>query len=100
MSVIGAFSIMPSWKDYGQSGSYWFVRRIIAGKRACVAFFRFALKDRCSSTQQSGNRVPEADFRVMIVGISVSKHSNYWQILDKQLYWQGRLASAPVVCVL
>jgi hypothetical protein len=42
----------------------------------------------------------QADFRVVIVGISVSKHSNYWQILDKQLYWQGRLASVPVVCVL
>jgi hypothetical protein len=28
----------------------------------------------------------QADFRVVIVGISVSKHFNCWQIPDKQLY--------------
>jgi hypothetical protein len=31
---------------------------------------------------QRGDHSPQADFRVVIVGISVSKHSNYWQILD------------------
>ena len=62
--------------DHEQPGSSRFVRRISTDKRPCVAFFRFVLKDRCSSTQQSRNRVPEAHFRVVIIGISVSKHAN------------------------
>jgi hypothetical protein len=50
--------------------------------------------------QAAVNRWRKADFRVVIVGISVSKHSNDWQILDKQVHWQDRLASPLVVSVL